>query len=78
MGHPSFVRKREAAPSDSNSFPSRQSCALLDKREPDLLAVLGGFVGDVGLDGVLDQLSAAVQRQLVFDMSLVSFDGFDA
>jgi hypothetical protein len=39
---------------------------------------LGGFVGDVGLDGVLHQLAAAVERQLFFDVSLVGFDGFYA
>jgi hypothetical protein len=47
---------------------------LLDKR----WCGLGGFVGDVGLDGVLHQLAAAVERQLFFDVSLVGFDGFYA
>jgi hypothetical protein len=39
---------------------------------------LGGFVGDVGLDGVLHELAPAVERQLFFDMRLVGFDGFYA
>jgi hypothetical protein len=39
---------------------------------------LGGFVGDVGLDGVLHKLASAVEREFFFDVSLVGFDGFYA
>ena len=38
----------------------------------------GCFVADVGLNGMLHQLASALKRQLFFDMSLVSFDGFYA
>ena len=38
----------------------------------------GCFVADVRLNGVLHQLASALKRQLFFDMSLVSFDGFYA
>ena len=36
------------------------------------------FAADVGLDGVLHQLAPALQGQLLFNVSLVGFDGFDA